>query len=112
MKQGHPWIFEKSIVKQNKDGEAGDLAIIFDSKSNVVTGIGLYDPDSPIRIKVLHNSGSVQIDGEFFRDRICKALELRKPLLETGTNSYRLIFGENDGMPGFIADVYAEIGAR
>ena len=52
--QQHPWIFSESIRKINKEGEAGDIAIIFDGKSNTVLGVGLYDPDSPIRIKMLH----------------------------------------------------------
>ena len=31
---------------------------------------------------------------------------IRTPLLKTMTNSYRLLFGENDGFPGLIADIY------
>ena len=110
VKQGHPWIFSESIEKINKEGNAGDLAVLFDHRNNKVFGIGLYDPDSPIRIKMIHLGGPTKIDEEFFQKKISKAYQIRKPLLETDTNAYRLIFGENDGLPGMIADIYNKIG--
>lgn len=109
VKQAHPWIFSESIVKVNKEGNSGDIAIIFSYKKNTVLGLGLYDPDSPIRIKMLHHGGGVAIDNDFFSEKIRKAYALRVPLLESNTNSYRLLFGENDGFPGFIADVYDKV---
>lgn len=72
-------------------------------------GVGLYDPESPIRIKMLHHDGGATIDSDFFQNKINRAFSLRAELLETETNSYRLLFGENDGFPGLIADVYASV---
>lgn len=109
VRSGHPWVFSESVLKINKDGKAGDLAIIFGNKSNEVVGIGLFDPTSPIRIKMLHAGGPAKIDSEFFQKKIKTAFEKRKPLLATNTNSYRLLYGENDGLPGCIADVYADV---
>lgn len=109
VKQGHPWIFEQGIASVNKEGQSGDLAVIFDKKRNKCIGIGLYDPASPIRIKLLHSGGPQKIDAAFFAERIKAARALREPLLATDTNSYRLIFGENDGLPGLVADVYAGV---
>ncbi len=106
VKKGHPWVFDGGITKQNKAGKAGDLAIIFDQKKNKFIACGLYDPDSPIRIKVLQTQKSATIDAAWFQQKITAAFERRKPLLETDTNSYRLIYGENDGLPSLIADVY------
>lgn len=105
VKKGHPWVFSDSILKLNKEGNAGDLAIMFDSRNNKVFAIGLYDPDSPIRIKVLHR-GPAQIDASFFREKIQIAYELRSSLISDETNAYRLLFGENDGLPGLVLDVY------
>ena len=104
--QGHPWIFENSIEKINKVGRSGDIAIIFNKKDNAIIGIGLYDVASPIRIKMLHHGGGAPINERFFKSKIEKAYALRAPLLLTNTNSYRLLFGENDSFPGLIADVY------
>jgi 23S rRNA (cytosine1962-C5)-methyltransferase len=105
----HPWIFSESIEKINKEGTSGDVAIIFSHTKNKAIGVGLYDPNSPIRIKMLHFEGGATIDTAFFSEKIEKAFFLRKELLKTNTNSYRLLFGENDGFPGLIADVYAEV---
>lgn len=108
VKQGHPWVFSDSIVKKNKEGSAGDLAILFDNRRDSVFAIGLYDPDSPIRIKVLSDH-PVQINRAYFLNKIQQAFDLRSDLLQTDTNSYRFIYGESDGFPGLIADVYAEV---
>ena len=108
VKQGHPWIFSDSITKINKEGNAGDLAILFDNRKDNVFAIGLYDPDSPIRIKVL-SAHPAQINKAYFSQKIKQAFAIRKDLLETDTNSYRLIYGESDGFLGLIYDVYAEI---
>ena len=109
MQTAHPWIFSKNIEKINKSGKAGDIAILFRQKSNDVYGVGLYDPESPIQIKMLHYYSGKSIDKPFFSKKINTACALRTPLLATNTNSYRLVFGENDGFPGFITDVYAEV---
>jgi len=108
--QGHPWVFSDSIVKINNDANTGDLAIIFGKRRNAMIGIGLYDANSPIQLKMIYNdTASVVIDAEFFKQKIQTAYAKRLPLLETNTNSYRLLFGENDGFPSLIADVYADV---
>lgn len=108
--KGHPWVFSDNIVKINDDAQSGDLAIIFGKNKNRVIGLGLYDASSPIRIKMLHSSTEkAEINADFFQQKIEKALKKRADLLKTNTNSYRLLFGENDGFPGLIADVYAEV---
>ena len=105
--KGHPWVFSNSIVKINDDAKTGDLAIIFSKNKNKVIGIGLYDANSPIRIKIIHNAQTKAIvNAEFFQHKIEAAYQKRQELLKTKTNSYRLLFGENDGFPGLIADVY------
>lgn len=108
--KGHPWVFSNSITKINTDAKTGDLAIIFSKNKNRVIGLGLYDANSPIRIKMFHSGiEKAEINAEFFQKKIKGAFNKRKSLLETNTNSYRLIFGENDGFPGLIADVYASV---
>lgn len=110
VQDGHPWVFSDSIVKINDTADTGDLAIIFGKRKNGMIGIGLYDPQSPIRIKMIYSdSTSVTIDGAFFLVKIQEAYAKRLPLLETHTTSYRLLFGENDGFPSLIADVYDSV---
>lgn len=109
IKKGHPWVFDKSIVKQNKPGKAGDLVIIFDNRDNKFLACGLLDPSSPIRIKILQANKPANINSDWFKSKIQEAYNKRIPLLKTDTNSYRLIYGENDNMPSFIADVYDKV---
>lgn len=109
VRRGHPWVFEDSIVKQNKEGKSGDIAVIYDSRKNKFLACGFYDPNSPIRIKVLQAGQSVTINEAWFTKKVNEAYQKRIPLLETETNSYRLIFGENDNLPSFVADVYDNV---
>ncbi|WP_026755768.1 class I SAM-dependent rRNA methyltransferase [Sediminibacter sp. Hel_I_10] len=110
VQQGHPWVFSDSIVKINADAKTGDLAIIFAKRKNAMIGIGLYDADSPIRIKMIYSSSDpVSIDADFFLRKVQQAYQKRLPLLQTDTNSYRLLFGENDDFPSLIADVYDKV---
>jgi len=110
IRKRHPWVFEAAIVKQSAEGNSGDLAIIYDQKKNKFLALGLYDPDSPIRIKLLQYQKSTAINEAWFEQKIQQAYQIRQPLLtQTDTNSYRLIHGENDGLPSFIVDVYADV---
>lgn len=109
IKQGHPWVYATAIIKQSGEGQAGDLCILYDQRRNQLFAIGLYDPLSPIRIKVIHNEGPAVIDHHFWLGKIRTAMAIRQPLLETETDSYRLLHGENDGVPGLIVDVYADV---
>ncbi|NQY04755.1 MAG: class I SAM-dependent methyltransferase [Flavobacteriaceae bacterium] len=109
IRQHHPWVFESSITKQNADANAGDLVIIFDQKKNNFLALGLYDPYSPIRIKIIQFDKGATINEDWFSEKIRNAYNKRIPLLETDTNSYRLLNGENDNFPGLIADVYKNV---
>jgi 23S rRNA (cytosine1962-C5)-methyltransferase len=107
VKRGHPWVFDHGISAQRQDGRPGDLAVIFD-RDNRFLAIGLYDPFSPIRVRVLHQGSPQTIDGEWMAARIRQAHERRLSLLETDTSGYRLVHGENDRLPGLIVDRYGE----
>lgn len=108
LRDGHPWLFENSIRDLSFEGKAGDIAVIFDRKDRFLA-VGLYDPDSEIRVKVLQHNQSARIGRTWFAATLRKAADLRAPLAQSGdTNGYRLVHGENDHMPGFIVDRYAD----
>lgn len=107
MKRGHPWVFAKGIRQQRQEGRAGDLAVMFD-RDNRFLAIGLYDPASPIRIRVLHRGAPETIDRDWFAARIRAASERRQPLLEQDTTGYRVVHGENDRLPGLVVDRYGD----
>ena len=109
VKKGHPWVFDQSITKQSVDGKSGDLAILFDNRKNKFMACGFYAPSSPIRIKILQANKPANINADWFKNKIKEAYEIRLPLLKTATNSYRLVYGENDNLPSLIADVYNNV---
>jgi 23S rRNA (cytosine1962-C5)-methyltransferase len=108
VREGHPWLYENSIEQQSREGQAGDIAICFDHKRRFLAA-GFYDPGSPIRVKLLQHGQPAKIDKDYFRQKLEKAAALRSPLLTTDTNAYRLVHGENDGLPALIIDRYAEV---
>ena len=65
LKQGHPWVFDQSITEQSHQGAPGDLAAIFDDK-RLFLGVGLYDPTSPIRVRILQKIKPAAIDTNCF----------------------------------------------
>lgn len=106
MRGGHPWIFDASITSVSEDAVAGDLAVVFDHDRGFLA-IGLYDPESPIRIRVLHHGSPTPIDDAWWRARLAASFGRRRPLADAGvTTGYRCVHGENDGLPGLVVDRY------
>jgi 23S rRNA (cytosine1962-C5)-methyltransferase len=109
IRRGHPWLYADSITSVSHDGAPGDLAVLFDERRDFAA-IGLWDPASPIRVKVLHAGSPRPIDDGFFRDRIADAVALRRRLVDDPTQEgYRLVHGENDGLPGLVVDRYRDV---
>jgi 23S rRNA (cytosine1962-C5)-methyltransferase len=108
IRKHHPWIFDQSITYQSHAGKAGDLAVIFDSQRKFLA-LGLWDPDSVIRIRILQFSKPAEIDQDWFTRKIQAAYKLREVLHAQDTDGYRLVFGENDGLPGLVIDRYAAV---
>jgi len=106
VRSGHPWIWDGSVTRISHEGAAGDLAVVFDDKRKFA-GIGLWDPNSTIPIRMLHHGAPRPIDDEFFGDQILNSFARRQPLHDDpGTTGYRLVHGENDQLPGLVVDQY------
>lgn len=108
LRQGHPWVFDEAILRQSHLGNAGDLAVIYDREKNSFLAVGLYDPLSPIRIKVLQALQPMRIDRAFFAAKLREAQAKREPLINEGSTGYRLVYGESDGFPALILDRYGD----
>ncbi len=78
---------------------------MFDQKRKFAA-IGLWDPTSPIRVRILHAGNPTTIDETFWSDRIAAAVAVRQPLVAAGTTGYRVLHGENDGFGGLVVDRY------
>ncbi len=107
---GHPWVFSNELQKGFEDLDPGTPVELRDHSGNFLAR-GYGNPHSLIAFRELSRDKSV-IDPfalEFIKQKILRAMEFRKKL-GFGGLSHRLCFGEADGLPGLIIDVYA-IGA-
>ncbi len=102
-RSGHPWVYAERIKDANRPGELGELAVVYD-RNNKFLGIGLFDPDSPIRLRMLHAGAPQTVDEAWWLARLKSALARREGLGGANTTGYRLISGENDGWPGLVVD--------
>ncbi len=103
---GSPWLYDGSITSVGHEGAAGDLAVVFDGDRKFAA-IGLWDPTSPIRVKVLHRGEPTTIDRGWWRAMVANALDRRASLADDDTTTaYRCVHGENDGLPGLVVDRY------
>jgi 23S rRNA (cytosine1962-C5)-methyltransferase len=106
VRSGHPWVFSDSIQETNRLGVTGELAVIYDRKDKFL-GVGLFDADSPIRVRILHAGKPQAINAMWWQARLERALAIRRSFFADQTNGYRLIHGESDGWPGLVLDRYA-----
>jgi 23S rRNA (cytosine1962-C5)-methyltransferase len=103
IRRGHIWVYRRSATAVA--GESASLVTIYDDRNRFLA-VGLNEPQGAIAVRVLHVGKPCPIDASFFGARIDKALQLRAPLVESSTNGYRIIHGENDGLPGLVLDRY------
>jgi 23S rRNA (cytosine1962-C5)-methyltransferase len=104
---GHPWVFAESIQEVNREGEAGEAVAVYD-RSDRLLAVGLYDPDSPIRLRVVHVGSPARLDRSWWWRAAEQARDARSGVFSEKTNGARCIHGENDGFPGLVADCYAD----
>ncbi|MGP0565252.1 MULTISPECIES: class I SAM-dependent rRNA methyltransferase [unclassified Nitrospina] len=103
---GDPWVRFYQMKDRRVSGAAGDLGVVYDS-ANKFLAIGLFDPYSDIRLRILQTRKPVIIDRDFFMERLRAAAALREGLEAEDTTGYRLVNGENDALPGLVVDRYA-----
>lgn len=105
VRSGHPWVFQDGVQESNRAGQPGELAVVYDRK-NQFLAVGLFDPDSPIRVRILHAGKPRTIDAAWWQARLEQSLARRAGLFDAQTTGYRLIHGESDGWPGLVLDRY------
>ena len=104
----HPWVFSGAIQHMDDGIEEGDVVRVVTSTSDFIA-VGHYQEGS-IAVRVL-SFRDVPIDDQFWAARLQSALSLRQAiqLADSPTNNtYRLVHGEGDHLPGLIIDVYGK----
>ncbi len=105
IRKGFPWVYYYQLSNRKISGKAGDLGVIYDS-GNRFLAVGLFDPFSDIRLRILQTRNPLEIDENFFRERLQQAGEKRSSLDSQETTALRMVNGESDGFPGMVVDRY------
>lgn len=106
VRSGHPWVYADSVKSQNREGETGELAVMYDKKDRFLA-IGLYEAESPIRVRILHCGKPATINRDWWLEKARACIVRRDDVLNENTDGARLINGESEGFPGLVADIYA-----
>ena len=100
---GHPWIFANEVEKIEGNPEAGATVDVYFSDGKFV-GKGYFNPQSQIIVRILTHNKKVEINDQFFLDKIKQCWNYRQKL--GYVENCRLVFGEADGLPQLIVDKF------
>jgi 23S rRNA (cytosine1962-C5)-methyltransferase len=101
----HPWVFSGALVRQPENIEEGDIVKVVADSGRVI-GVGHYQIGS-IAVRMLAFD-DVEINADFYSTRLQQAYRLRLALgLNRADNdTFRLVHGEGDFLPGLVVDIY------
>jgi 23S rRNA (cytosine1962-C5)-methyltransferase len=103
IENGHPWVFANEVASIDGEINGGDIVEVYNSDKRFV-GKGYANPKSQIIVRILTRHKDVEINDEFFYNRILEAWNYRKQL--GYVENCRLIFGEADFLPALIIDKF------
>lgn len=104
----HPWVFSGAIQRADKGIQEGEIVRVITHSGDFIA-VGHYQVGS-IAVRVL-SFDDIQIDQVFWRDRLSAALAMRQHIGiadNSQNNTYRLVHGEGDWLPGLIVDCYGK----
>lgn len=108
LKRFHPWVFSGAIARVEGEPEEGEIVDVYTSKKEFIA-CGHFQIGS-IAVRVL-TFRQEEIGHGFWKRRLEVALDLRRSLGlvdNPENNTYRLVHGEGDNLPGLIIDVYGQ----
>jgi 23S rRNA (cytosine1962-C5)-methyltransferase len=106
VKAGHPWVFSHAL-EEEPDLPAGELVMLCSHEGSPL-GIGTYNKNCSIRIRMISLNAEEKIDLKFFTERFKGLDELKKSLLPPKTTGYRIVHAEGDNLPGLVLDRYGD----
>ncbi|MFA7664102.1 MAG: class I SAM-dependent rRNA methyltransferase [Clostridia bacterium] len=101
---GHPWVYANEVSKIEGKDKNGSLATVFDFNGRYI-GKGFINHLSKILVRIFIRDNE-EVTENLFKERILNADNYRKSI--GLTDSYRMVFGESDNLPGLVVDKYGE----
>ena len=108
LKRFHPWVFSGAIARMDGEPEEGEVVEVYTAQKEFIAK-GHFQIGS-IAVRVLTFRQDEAIDACFWRRRLDIALQMRRSIGLVGredNNTYRLVHGEGDNLPGLVIDIYA-----
>lgn len=108
LKRFHPWVFSGAIQAIEEGIEEGDTVRLVNRNGDFIA-VGHYQEGS-IAVRVLTFEDR-EINDDFWHSRISSAMKMRQSIGiadSPSNNTYRLVHGEGDNLPGLIIDVYGD----
>jgi 23S rRNA (cytosine1962-C5)-methyltransferase len=104
----NPWIFSQAIERVEPPGAgAGAVVEVRDYRGEPL-GVGYYHPQTTIAVRMLAFGAPGDI-GTVIASRLADAIELRRRVVASDTDCYRLVNGDGDGLSGLVVDRYADV---
>ena len=108
VEQGHPWIYEGEVLREEGACENGALVDAVSEKGKYL-GTGFVSRSSKIRVRLISRNANDRFDEAFWQRRIRYAWDYRKTVMGGDISCCRVIFGEADGFPGLTVDRFSDI---
>lgn len=106
IKAGGMWIYDNEIASIAGSFRNGDIVAVHDFDGYPM-GKGFINQNSKIRVRLMTRKTEQEIDEDFLRMRVQNAWDYRKKTVDTA--NCRIIFGDADFLPGFVADKYSDV---
>ena len=105
LKRFHPWVFSGAIHHMSEEPEEGEIVSVYTHKNEYIA-TGHFQIGS-IMVRVLSFEKEA-IDQDFYERKLTIALDVRRRIgiIGNNNNTYRLVHGEGDNLPGLVIDVY------
>ena len=105
----HPNLFRKRIDFVAREVRPGDYVRVIDADRRVV-GYGIINPRAELAVRML-TWGERIPEKSFWQEKLVEAVKLRRDVLklDESTDSYRVIHGEGDGLPGLVIDKLGDV---
>lgn len=106
LKRFHPWVFSGAIARIEGEPEEGEIVDVYTSKKEFIARGHFQIGSIAVRVLTFQQEN---IDHDFWKHKLEVAYDLRRSLNLAGNpinNTYRLVHGEGDNLPGLIIDIY------